>query len=74
MAEQSKDAVAILGHLFLGAGGLGCPDAADGNDDGAVDLSDAVTILGFLFLGGPPPPAPWPEPGRDGTPDGLACH
>ena len=61
-----SDAVALLGHLFLGApSGLPCGDhtAADpgnrallsSNGDARIDLSDAVHVLGFLFAGGPPP-------------------
>jgi hypothetical protein len=68
-----SDAVAILGHLFLGGAAPSCRQAADVNDSGAIDLSDAVYLLGHLFLGGPPPPPPFPEPGRDPTPDGLDC-
>ncbi|MBI4604929.1 MAG: hypothetical protein HY721_23455, partial [Planctomycetes bacterium] len=60
-----SDAVAILGHLFLGAKGPPCGDGTvrdpaniallDCSGDGAIDLSDPVCLLGFLFLGGRPP-------------------
>ncbi len=61
-----SDAVALLGHLFLGSPAvLPCgdgtlPDAAnrqllDSSGDGRVDLTDAVFLLSHLFLGGLPP-------------------
>jgi hypothetical protein len=56
-----SDAIALLGHLFLGQPGPGCADAADANDDEDLDISDAIALLGFLFLGAPAPPAPGPE-------------
>ena len=67
-----SDAVAILGHLFGGAG-MPCRDAADTNDDGAVNIADPVYLLSHLFAGGPPPPEPWQEPGTDPTEDDLGC-
>jgi hypothetical protein len=70
---ELTDAVALLGHLFLGAPGPGCPDAADSDDSGTLDLTDAVYSLTFQFLGGLPPPAPFPDCGSDGTPDTLDC-
>ena len=63
-----------VGCFFLFTGGVQppCPDAADTNDDGNVDISDAVTALAFLFTGGAAPPAPGPEAcGPDPTADGL---
>ncbi len=62
--------------MFLGSpDDLFCKDAADSNDDGAVDLSDAVRTFGFLFLGDDPPPAPGPfTPGIDPTNDSLTCN
>ena len=62
----------LLG-LFRGAA-LVCPDAADANDDGALDISDAIMTLGFLFLGMPPTlPEPHPNRGPDPTSDALDC-
>jgi hypothetical protein len=72
---EITDALVILARLFLGGGAPGCPDAADANDDGELDLSDPIAILSRLFLGGevlPPPGAP--DCGPDPTPDALpAC-
>ena len=45
----------------------------DTNGDGTVDLSDAQATLNYLFLGGLPPPTPFPQPGKDPTPDSIAC-
>jgi hypothetical protein len=59
-----SDAVAILGSLFLGKGGLCCAAGADVNLDGAVGLTDAVYLLQFSFLSGPAPEAPFPSCGQ----------
>ena len=50
-----------------------CRDAADANDDGAVDLSDAITVLGHLFMGASPIPPPFPGCAEDETADDLGC-
>ena len=64
-------ALGVLGAL--GTGPLGCPDAADPNDSGDIDLSDPVFLLRYLFLGGETLPTPGPDAcGWDGTRDGLA--
>ena len=69
-----SDPVTILRSLFHGDAAVRCNDAADSNDDGRVDISDAVHVFSYLFLGGPEPPAPFPEPGSDPTPDALGCE
>jgi hypothetical protein len=68
------DAVGVLLHLFKG-GALACPDAADVDDIGNVELGDAVLLLYYLFLSLDPPAAPGPRRcGEDPTPDALpAC-
>lgn len=67
-----SDAVALLGHLFLGGRSPACPDGADIDDNGAVQVTDAIGALGFLFLGGSEPAAPGPRAcGPDPTEDGL---
>ncbi|MGH9361483.1 MAG: hypothetical protein ACRD2T_06155, partial [Thermoanaerobaculia bacterium] len=68
-----SDAVAALGYLFLGSRSPVCLDAADANDDGALEITDSIYLLQFLFLGGPAPPPPHPRPGLDPTPDGFRC-
>ncbi|MCZ6792912.1 MAG: hypothetical protein O7J95_04785, partial [Planctomycetota bacterium] len=72
-AVDLSDAVAILGHLFLGGPTPGCLESADANDSGGVDLSDAVYLLSHLFLGGPAPPSPFPECHSDATGAPLGC-
>jgi hypothetical protein len=67
------DPLRILGSLFLGDLPPECPASSDSNDDGSIDLSDAVYTLNHLFLGGTAPPVPWPDCGRDPTPDALGC-
>lgn len=70
------DAVAILGHLFLGTV-IECPvlatEAANVDGGARVELADAVYLLGYLFLGGPPPGPPYPECGPAGDPGGSWC-
>jgi hypothetical protein len=48
-------------------------DAADANDDGAVNIADGSAILGRLFLGWEPLSAPSGSPGPDPTPDEPGC-
>ncbi len=69
------DCVQILDALFQDAahGALDCRDAADTNDDGAVEISDVVSVLSYLFLGGRSPPPPIAAIGEDPTGDGLDC-
>ena len=67
-----SDVFEVLGFLFLDGGPLACPDAADVNDDGAINLSDPVSLLVYLFSGGVAPAAPGPRfCGSDVTPDSL---
>ncbi|MDE0959088.1 MAG: hypothetical protein OSB12_10690, partial [Planctomycetota bacterium] len=64
----------LLGSLFLGESFSFCPISADGNDDGALNISDVVFLLSTLFSGGSSPSAPWPDCGPDPTPDFLRCY
>ncbi len=66
------DAMLILSGVFEGVP-FNCPDAADANDDGFLDISDPILLLQYLFAGGSPPPAPFPTPGPDTTVDPLSC-
>ena len=66
------DAIATVGFLFQGLS-LPCPDAADFDDTGVVNITDAVGLLGYLFSHEPPPPAPFPGAGVDPTEDGMDC-
>ena len=67
------DALSILGCQFLGAKCPDCMKAADTNDSGEVSLTDGIFLLQYLFGGEAAPPAPFPNCGKDPTPDGLAC-
>jgi hypothetical protein len=71
------DAVVTLEHLYQGKPkaqiGEICPDAADVNDDGEVDISDPISLLGFLFLGGRAPAAPNDEACSTALPDASEC-
>ncbi len=67
------DAVFVLNHLFLGQKGPSCDDAADTNDDGALNIADPLALLRFLFTGGPAPAAPGDTCGPDPTEDPLGC-
>jgi len=66
------DTVYLLAFL-TGQGDLTCLDAADVNDDGAVNIVDPVYTLHVFFAAHAPPPAPFPSCGLDPTPDGLGC-
>ena len=49
-------------------------DAADIDNNSAIDLSDAIYVLNYLFIGGRTPPAPFEECGEDTDEDELACE
>ena len=69
-----SDPVRILQNLFGNREvGIWCRDAADADDDGKLELTDAVYLLNFLFRRGAPPPAPFPDCGKDRTQDPLSC-
>jgi len=70
---ELADAVATLSYLFAQQT-IACRDAADYDDDGRILLTDAVRIIDLLFRRGPAPAAPYPDPGRDETPDDLDCE
>jgi glucose/arabinose dehydrogenase len=71
-AVNLSDCFRVLEPLFQMGEALPCPDAADANDDGEVDIADAVAILFSLFVGWRMPP-PFPGSGVDPTPDELRC-
>jgi hypothetical protein len=71
------DVIAVLRYLFLPASTeviVPCPDAADADDSGVVQVTDAILIASFLFGHGPAPVFPFPLPGRDwSADDSLGC-
>ncbi|MBI4586920.1 MAG: hypothetical protein HY717_23150 [Planctomycetes bacterium] len=70
---DQSDAIFILHHLFLGEAAPSCEDQADANDDGQVDITDPIAILQELYIKPGSIAAPYPEWGRDPTPDRLRC-
>jgi hypothetical protein len=48
-AVDISDAIAGLGHLYLGSAASGCRSAADANDDGQFDITDPIVLLVDLF-------------------------
>jgi hypothetical protein len=68
------DVILILRYRFLGQT-LKCLDAADVNDSGRIDITDVIFLAEYLFGHGTPPGFPFPNPGKDPTPDSLpACN
>ena len=67
------DAVAGASALFSIDTAVPCQDAADANDDGALDLSDTLTTLRFLFADDSLPYPQPPDVGPDATCDLLDC-
>ena len=66
------DALVTLTFVVLGTiDMLSCPDAADINDDGFVDVTDPANVLGYLYFGAPIASAPFPACGGDVTEDDL---
>ena len=70
------DVIVALTALFLGGSersDLPCPDAADVDDSGSVDLTDAIGLASYLFGWAAAPRSPYPDAGRDTTADPLGC-
>ena len=55
-----SDGVRILVGLFVDPDALPCLDAADVDDNGAVEIADAIGLLRFLFHNAGFPFPPWP--------------
>ncbi len=64
-----NDAVDLVAYLLISRSVpvSGCKAAADVNDDGLLTMADYTYLVEHLFNDGPPPPAPYPEPGVDPT-------
>jgi sugar lactone lactonase YvrE len=73
LSLEFADGILVLAHLFLGRGPLPCPDSADVNDNGRIDISDPIHFLHLLFFGGEPLAEPFLVCGSDPTADGLNC-
>ncbi len=68
-----SDTMKILFALFRGDT-IGCEDAADADDNEAIEMADAILILDFLYRGGPAPAAPYPEISWDVEGETLGCE
>ena len=68
-----SDGIAILHNLFRSRRPFACADAADVNDDGAVDLTDPIAVFRFGLLGTFTPPDPRATIGPDPTDDTIGC-
>ncbi len=68
-----SDPIVVLTYLFQGGVRVECLDAADADDNGEVDITDAVFSLGAQFLGQRAIEPPYPNCGRDPSPDFLGC-
>ena len=68
------DALAILDELFDRGRSIGCEDAADIDDNGAIDLADAAALIAFHLAGGAAPQPPFEGCGPDPSKDGLGCE
>ena len=51
-----------------------CVNAANSNDDGAINVADGIALLGYLFSGTGDLPMPFPACGTDSTVDALECE
>ena len=57
--------------MFTQGAAPSCPDTADANDDGTLDISDVVAVLRYLFTGGSIPLPGAQVCGPDPTSDTL---
>jgi hypothetical protein len=64
-----SDPIHSLCYQFADCDAPSCLDAADCDDSGEINISDPIYNLSYQFAAGPPPPAPFPEMGRDPTDD-----
>ncbi len=71
LAIDISDAVGILAFLFIGGTTTNCEDSGDFNDDGELNVTDITSKLGYLFLSGIAPMPPFPNAGKDTSPDFL---
>ncbi len=73
VALDLSDGIKLLTALFLNRDlELACRDAADADDNGALEVTDVLHLLKYLFIGGDPPPPPGPSAcGPDETPDDI---
>ncbi|MGE4613701.1 MAG: hypothetical protein AAEJ46_05125, partial [Planctomycetota bacterium] len=65
----------MLNYLFLDSAEPPCPDAADADNDGLLNITDPVFMVLYIFGIGVAPPYPFPDCGLESYPDvdGLDC-
>lgn len=68
-----SDSYYAVSWLFMGHDEPPCFEGADVNSDGRLDLTDPIQLLVYLLMGGPPPEAPFPDPGIDPNENSLDC-
>ncbi len=68
-----SDPINTLLLLYSTSRPIVCPDAADADDSGNLEITDAIVLFSYLFQRGPSPSSPFPDWGSDPTPDGLAA-
>lgn len=67
------DVLFTVGYLMANGMSPSCPDAADTNDSGVIEVSDAILLLTYLFQDETAPPPPGPGIcGVDPTPSVLS--
>jgi hypothetical protein len=68
-----SDGFKLLAHLYQNLP-IACEDAADTDNNEALNLADALIILNLLFQNGPAPAAPYPSQSWDPDEQGpLGC-
>ena len=69
-----SDVVTVIFQL-AGLKPIECADASDVGDNGTIELADAVILMRYQFARGAPPEAPFPDCGKDVSPDDpLHCE
>ena len=68
------DPVFLLAYLFREGKHPPCLEAANANDDGALDVADGIFVLTYIFREGNAPPVPFPSCAPDPDPThGFGC-
>jgi len=69
---NGQDANLLQQHIFISVP-IQCMDAADVDDNGALNILDLNTLQSFINTGNPPMRPPYPACGQDPTGDALNC-
>jgi len=68
------DAMLLIARVFGEVAIPDCPEAADANADGLLDISDGLYLLYYLFMGQSEPASPFPECGIIPIDAGFNCE